>query len=464
MENSKKLDLYMWFWTFMLLLASFVAAIYSHEGLEVFHNFYLLLITPSKLVTDYYMIGGLGASFLNAGLCGLACNLIILLTKTKSSSLTLAGYFLVIAHCFYGLNLLNMWPPFLGIVLYGLIKKEHLGEHVHLGFFATSLGPFISEFIFRYTNEASFVFGEVHINITGCIIVVIFSIMAGIAIPALMPGTTKMSKGYNLYKAGLAIGLFGFFANGLFFKTFGIENPPTFTLDNFTHVNSFYAENNHSFILFVDIFYVLIFLLSLLIGFLCNAKSFKNYKMIWLCDGWDDDFVEKTGFGNSLINIGLYGLTLLVYYNILIIASNLLNLPSVGFTGPTTGAIIAAITFSASGQTIRNVWSIAAGYIAFYFTYFVVCKICGLEAASSLASQIYLSSFAFATGLCPFAGRYGIGVGMLAGVIDAVICTSTSAIHGGFVLYNGGFTAGLTALLLLPLLDFYKKTPLEEVD
>ena len=31
--------------------------------------------------------------------------------------------------------------------------------------------------------------------------------------------------------------------------------------------------------------------------------------------------------------------------------------------------------------------------------------------------------------------------------------------HGGFVLYNGGFNAGLTALILIPILDFYKITP-----
>ena len=31
--------------------------------------------------------------------------------------------------------------------------------------------------------------------------------------------------------------------------------------------------------------------------------------------------------------------------------------------------------------------------------------------------------------------------------------------HGGFVLYNGGFNAGLTALVLLPVLDFYKVEP-----
>jgi hypothetical protein len=31
--------------------------------------------------------------------------------------------------------------------------------------------------------------------------------------------------------------------------------------------------------------------------------------------------------------------------------------------------------------------------------------------------------------------------------------------HGGFVLYNGGFNAGLTALILIPILDFYHIEP-----
>ena len=41
-------------------------------------------------------------------------------------------------------------------------------------------------------------------------------------------------------------------------------------------------------------------------------------------------------------------------------------------------------------------------------------------------------------------------------MLHAVICTSTLALHGGFVLYNGGLTSGLTALVLIPILDFYR--------
>jgi hypothetical protein len=82
----------------------------------------------------------------------------------------------------------------------------------------------------------------------------------------------------------------------------------------------------------------------------------------------------------------------------------------------------------------------------------------------TLSTQAYINGLAFATGLCPFAGKYGVRIGILAGFVSAIICTSTAAMHGGFVLYNGGFTAGLTALVLLPILDFYNVTPKYEDD
>jgi hypothetical protein len=81
-----------------------------------------------------------------------------------------------------------------------------------------------------------------------------------------------------------------------------------------------------------------------------------------------------------------------------------------------------------------------------------------------LSTQVYVNGIAFATGLCPIAGRYGWKKGLFAGLIHAIICSSTSSMHGGFVLYNGGFNAGLTALVLIPILDFYNVKPVRESD
>ena len=77
----------------------------------------------------------------------------------------------------------------------------------------------------------------------------------------------------------------------------------------------------------------------------------------------------------------------------------------------------------------------------------------------TLATQSYINGLAFATGLCPIAGSYGFKYGVIAGLVSAIICTSTAAMHGGFVLYNGGFNAGLTAIILIPIFDFYKIKP-----
>ncbi len=53
--------------------------------------------------------------------------------------------------------------------------------------------------------------------------------------------------------------------------------------------------------------------------------------------------------------------------------------------------------------------------------------------------------------------------GFAAGFLCASMCTATSALHGGYVLYNGGFTAGITALILLPILEHYIPRTRDEI-
>lgn len=126
-----------------------------------------------------------------------------------------------------------------------------------------------------------------------------------------------------------------------------------------------------------------------------------------------------------------------------------------GFTGPTFGIILAAMTFAAGGQHPGNVWPVLLGYAVLSLFVHGECALSGRAVPWTLSTQGYMNGAAFATGLCPFAGKYGWKTGVLAGMISAVMCTTTSAMHGGFVLYNGGLTAGIAALILLPLLDTY---------
>lgn len=442
-REEKQLLYYSWFWSLLLILAVPLACLYTGEGKVLWTELKRILLSPAHETPDYFSVGGLGAALLNAALCGTAVSLIFSLTRVRMNATLLAGYFLVIAHCFYGLNIVNLWFPFLGMLLAGRIRRVSVRDVLHLALFSTSLGPFISDFLFRYGAEAE---AGARLSPGGLVLALSFSLIAGFVIPALLPGTTRMHRGYNLYKAGLAIGLFGILAYALFYRTMGIGSAVGPLLRN-----PLYDAAGCSYQLFMGLFFGIAFAGSLLWGFLAGGKSFKSYAAVWRCDGWQDDFPGKCGLPATLINIGLYGFCVLLYINLAISFTE-----GVGFTGPTAGVVIAAITFSASGQTPRNVWPILLGYYLLFMAVKGVCLLTGLPQSWSLSSQPYINGMAFATGLCPFTGRYGCGIGILAGFIDAILCTSTSAMHGGFMLYNGGLTAGLTALILLPILEFYK--------
>ena len=157
---------------------------------------------------------------------------------------------------------------------------------------------------------------------------------------------------------------------------------------------------------------------------------------------------------------------IIAYLNLVFIIPDIFpQLPAgVGFTGPTVGVVFAALTFACDGQHPRNVFPIVIGYVLLFAVVVCICLVAGLDIPWTLSTQTYINGLAFATGLCPIAGKYGFRYGIIAGLLSATICTVTAEMHGGFVLYNGGFTAGLSALILIPLLDFYKVKPRYEDD
>ncbi len=434
-------------------LASFIAAKYTGEWGQVFHNWLRLMTTPCPLVTDYLEIGGLASALLNAGTCGLFCWFMMILLKGSSHANTLAGYFLVVAHCFYGLNLLNMIPCFFAPVIYLSRKDLNLNDNLHVCMFCTSFGPFISEFLFRYTTATKFVFGEVHLNAEGIFLAAAFSIMLGFIVPAILPGAQAWHKGYNLYNGGLAFGLFGFLVYNFMYKTMSIPAPT-----RVEYTNPIYESFGHSYQLFANCFFILIFASCILTGFILNGKSFRGYRDLLKNTGYRCDFATLYGMPLCLINLGCVGLVFLGYLNIIMSYTE-----GAGFTGATIGVLLAALTFTAMGQHPKNIWPIMVGYQILYAVTVLFCQVHGRELGWSISTQGYINGVAFATGLCPIVGRYGIRAGIFAGFMCASMCTATSGLHGGLVLYNGGFTAGITALILVPILEHYIPKAREEL-
>ena len=426
------------------LISSLVAAIYTGELGSILHGWYLIMTSPSPLVTDYLEIGGLPSAMLNAGACGMACWLFMVGLKGDSRPSTLAGYFLVVAHCFYGLNFLTMWPCFLAPFLYLRLKKLNFKNNLHVCMFTTSFGPFIGELLFRYTQD-TFVFGHPVLTVSGVLLTIAFSIMLGFIVPAILPGAHAWHKGYNLYNGGLAFGVFGFFLFNLFYNTMGID--PSSKLTRF---NPVYEQFGHSFQLYANCFFLLVFLTCILTGFFLNGKSFRGYEELTRDTGHQSDFASQYGMPLCLINIGTVGIFFLFYLDIIMVYTE-----GAGFTGATIGVILAALTFTCMGQHPKNIWPILAGYQLLYLFTLTICYLNGREISWTITTQGYINGVAFATGLCPISGRYGRRAGIAAGFMCASMCTATSSLHGGLVLYNGGFTAGITALILLPILEHY---------
>ena len=435
-----------------LLAASLAAAAYLGSFKNLIPDWIDILISPSPLVTDYFQVGSLAAAFFNAGISGLACCLLMLLLRAETDVSTLAGFFLIIAHCFYGLNFLNMWPPMLGILLFCKVYKINFRDNLGMAMFSTAFGPFISELLFRYHVGNVFMNYTLHVDFLDLFYEIAFSTFLGFAIPAMLPGALKLHKGYNLYNGGLAFGLLGLFLYSFMYKTMGIEAPGPVSM-----IDPVYQAHGNSYAEFIIIFFLILFTILLLWGWYLNDKSFKGYWTLMKSTGHNADFIDEYGMPLVLINMGVYGYMILIYFALVIVFTN-----GAGFTGATTGVILAALTFTAKGQHPKNIWPILLGFVVLSLVVTGISAFAGREVPWTLSTQGYLNGVAFATGLCPIAGHYGKRYGVLAGFICAVICTSTGVMHGGFMLYNGGLAAGITALILIPCLDYYWKAPLKK--
>ena len=143
-RNSNIIDGITFGFSIALLLGAAVGSVYSGAGDTLIEDFIRILTMPAPLVTDYFALGSLPAAFLNAGLCGLSMALFMFFMPGLSHVNTLAGFFLVISHCFYGLNFLNMWPCFLAPFLYLKLKNLNYNDNLHICMFATCFAPFVS--------------------------------------------------------------------------------------------------------------------------------------------------------------------------------------------------------------------------------------------------------------------------------------------------------------------------------
>jgi hypothetical protein len=385
-----------------------------------------ILMSPAQLTKDYFAIGSISGTFLNVSLVGWVCAAMACLPGAAVNGLTIAAYFLTTGFSFWGINFLNMWPFFLGVMLYTLVKREPFPKYVNIAMFSTALCPLASELLLRYPNS-----DEVHgVTLSSAALMLAAGMLIGFLTPAMAAHSPNVHKGYDLYSAALPGVLLGLFAVAVLYKTLGHDVPAIAATLGGSHPEVVWT--------FCGIFFVL----CVLAGWWLNGKSFHGYQDLLKDTGHKADFVSRYGPGLALMNFGLYGLMIVLYYI------------AVGgsFNSVTMGIIFCMVCFGAAGAHPGNIWPIMVGYAAFSF---VAANLLG--GVFPVNNQAILVGLCFASGLAPIAGDYGWWAGVLAGGMHYFLVTSIPAIHGGFSLYNGGFTSLVIATILVPQLETFCK-------
>ena len=115
---------------------------------EILPGLWTLIREPDFLITDYFLIGGIGTSFINAGLLTLLCIWTIYFLDMEMDGHTITSSCLMFGFSLFGKNLLNIWAILLGVYIYAHYHKMHLSRYVYIGFYGTSLSPIITQIMY----------------------------------------------------------------------------------------------------------------------------------------------------------------------------------------------------------------------------------------------------------------------------------------------------------------------------
>ena len=94
-----------------------------------------IMMEPDFLITDYFVIGGPGAAFVNASLVTLIAILILYLLKMNITGTTISCCSLVFCFSLFGKNLLNIWTILMGVFLYARYHRTSVKRYIYIGLY-----------------------------------------------------------------------------------------------------------------------------------------------------------------------------------------------------------------------------------------------------------------------------------------------------------------------------------------
>ena len=415
-----------------------VAAFILPDRADAFTGLWKILTGTCKISTNYFALGGFAATFLNMGLVGLICTALCFLPGAKPNNVTTLGVLLTLGFGAWGINPLNMIPTILGVALFCLVKKEKLGAMSNAMMYSTGIAPLISDLLFRYPGVE-----YVGFNWLGLGLALFVGLVIGFFLPAGLGHAPNIHKGYNHYSAAVPMGFTAFFLRAALYNVMLGQKTADLSTLAALDVQSWSMTN---------IFCFVVFGLCIVAALLMGCKP-KDYLALMKDSGHGVSFTTKYGNAPFLMNVGVFGLMIVAYFNL----AGALDGKEV-WTGMTFGIVFCMLATCNSGSHPGNVWPIMVGYIVTSYLFGWINGLLGGSFALTIGNQSILIGLCYANGLSPVSGKYGFGYGILAGGLHYLLVTAVPDMHGGFCLYNGGLTAALICLLLVPQLEKFCKT------
>lgn len=399
--------LYPLLWGFSGLLALF--GLVFGDIFSIPAGMWTIITTEDTLITDYIEIAGLGAAFVNAGLVSALSVLILSRSDETPNGYTVVVVGLMAGFSLFGKNLVNIWPILAGTWLYAKAERESFGKYAGVGLLATALAPVVS-FTALGGRPYSLLLGA----LTGLAI--------GFILPPLSAYTFRVQNGMNLYNVGFACGLAAMLLVPVM-TTLGAAPEA---------VHHWSSGNNPLFGAALAVFCGGLVLAGL---FACRRPpwaAWAGYRRLLQTTGRaPSDYLRMLGSGPTLINAGVNGALAAAY--ILITGGDL--------NGPTLGGIFTVMGFSAFGKHARNILPVMAGVL-----------LGGVLMEGGVNAPSLQLAGLFCTTLAPVSGYFGWPFGVLAGFLHASVVLHAGSPVGGLNLYNNGFSGGLIAIVLFPVL------------
>lgn len=427
-------------------VAFVVAAFIMPDREQVFIGLWRLMTNPCKISTNYFALGGFAATFLNMGLVGLFCLALTYLPGCKPNNVTTLAFLLTVGFASWGMNIFNMIPTVLGVCLYALVKKEKLGSLANAMMFSTGIAPLISDLLFRYPGVEVIGF-----NWLGLGIALFVGLIIGFFLPAGLAHSPACHKGYDHYSAALPVGLTAFFLRVVLYKV--LLGWSIGDMGKLAGV----APKGYDFFYGCNIFAVVLFASFIVFALLMGTK-WKDYWNLMKDSGHGVSFSSKYGTGAFLMNAGIFGLMIVAYFNFAVLIDPTAQM-STAWTGMTFGIVFCMLSTCNSGSHPRNVLPIMVGYVVTSYLFGWLASLLGVDNYGlTIGNQAILIGLCYANGLSPISGKYGFVWGALAGGLHYLLVSAVPDLHGGFLLYNGGFTAALICMLFVPQLEKFLKT------